>query len=158
VLVIRVHWYTAADYELAEKVARDASKRLKTRAVAAFDDDVAGSFAQEWQRGKRTEYWSSNDDDFYLKFYERGIAAPSSWMSVIDGEYAFMSETPAVIERVDFVGIAEGEKKEPPPAAPAKKSAKTSDKSMTGEDLLRQFAEAIGAPIAKKGAKKRKSK
>ncbi len=126
--------------------------------MVAFNDDISGSHAQEWQRGKSTEYWSSNDDDFYRKFYERGIAAPSSWMSVLDGAYAFMSETPAVIERVDFVGIAEGEKKEPAPAAPAKKSAKAPEKSMTGEDLLRQFAQAIGAPISKKGTKKRSSK
>ncbi len=156
VLVIRVHWYTPADYDLAGKVAREASKRLKTRAITAFYDDVSDSFAQEWQGGKPVEEWSSYDGylGFYLKFYELGIAAPSSWASCIDGEYAFMSETPKAIERVDFVGIPEGENKKAAPAARAEGAAETPKTSVTGEDLLRQLAEAMGAPITKKPTKK----
>jgi len=157
VLVIRVHWYTPADYDLAEEVAREASTRLKTRAVAAFYDDVSDSFAQEWRGGKPVEEWSSHEGylGFYLKFYERGIAAPSSWTSVWDGEYAFMSETPDAIERVDYVAIAEGEKKEAPAAAPAGQAAGGPETAKTAEDLLRQFARAAGAPVAKSPARKR---
>ena len=58
----------------------------------------------------------------------------------------------------DFVGIAEGETRKAAPATPAKTRASVPGRAMTAEDLLRQFAEAIGAPISKKGTKKRKPK
>ena len=146
VLLIRLHWFTPADAELAQSFARDASRRLKTRAVAAFADDVSGSYAQEWSAGEPGPEWSTDDDGFYLCFYERGIAAPSSWMGVLDGRHAFMSGTPEAIERVDFLGVTDLPKK--PPAGLTKIIA-TPDNPMTGEDLLAQFARAIGAPVSK---------
>ena len=144
VLVIRVHWFKTADAELAESFARDASRRLKTRAVAAFDDDVSGSYAQEWAGGKPGVEWSSNDDGFYLGFYERGIAGPSSWPGVMDGRHAFFSHTPEAIERVDYLGITEPARKEHPGM---KKITVTPDSGMTAGDLLAQFAKAMGAPV-----------
>jgi hypothetical protein len=157
VLVIRIHWYTPADWDIAAKVAIECSKRLKTRAVAAFDDDVAGSFAKEWRNGRGGEEWSTNDatDDFYLKFYQRQIAGPSSWMTAKDGQHAFMSETPDAIERVDYIGVTE-----PRPKPTPKKRAQASDTGQltTGEDLLRQLALAMGAPIKKKPSSKNRPK
>jgi hypothetical protein len=156
VLIIRVHWFKTADAELAESFARDASRRLKTRAVAAFDDDVSGSYAQEWAGGKPGVEWSSNDDGFYLGFYEREIACPSGWPGVMDGRHAFFSLTPQAIERVDYVGITEPPRKEHPGM---KKITVTPESQMTAGDLLAQFAQAMGAPVgkAKKPAKSKPS-
>ena len=152
VLVIRVHWFTIADAQLGESFARDASRRLKTRAVVAFDDDVSGSYAQEWGSGKPGVEWSTNDEGFYLGFYERGIACPSSWPGVMDGRHAFFSHTPDAIERVDYLGITEPAKKEHPGM---RKITVTPDSGMTAGDLLAEFAKAMGAPV---GGPKKTSK
>ena len=155
-LVIRLHWFAPSDWDLAELVAREASKRLKTRAVAAAGNDVSLPAAQEWRNGKSVEEWSGEvDDDFYVRFYEREIAAPACWIGSIDGKHAFMSDHAAAIERVDFIGIAEGGKKQP---APKKKTTLTFGSGMTGEDALRQLMDTIGVPTQKKQAKKRKAK
>jgi hypothetical protein len=144
-LVIRVHWFTLADAEMAESFATAASKRLKTRAVAAFDDDVGGSFAQEFENGKSVAEWSTNDDGFHLGFYERGIAGPSAWPSVVDGRHALMSHNPQAIERADFLGITEPPKKVP---RGWKKVTTTENQKVTGEDLLSMLASALGAPVS----------
>ena len=158
VLVIRIHWYTPADWDIASEVAIAASKRLKTRAVAAFNDDVAGSFAKQWKNGRGGEEWSTNDpsDDFYLKFYQRQIAGPSSWMTAQDGRHAFMSETPEAIERVDYIGITEAPKEKP--AAKKSQASAATGQILTAEDLLRQLALAAGAPIGKKPTPKKRTK
>ena len=171
VLVVRVHWYTRADGELAEKVARHVSKRLKTRAVVAGKDDSSDACAEEYVRGRPGEAWSSRDDDFYLRFYQLQVAAPSSWMSVVGGRHAFMTETPEQIERVDYIGINEGTAEAAadavegvPGGAGAKgrgaKKGGAKKRPDTAEDLLRQFAQQIGAPISdgSKSKKKRKPK
>jgi len=157
VVVIRIHWYTPADWDIAAGVAIAASKRLKTRAVAAFNDDIAGSFAREWKNGRAGEEWSTNDspDDFYLKFYQRQIAGPSSWMTARNGQHAFMSETPDAIERVDYIGITEPQQK---PAPTKRAKAPDTAQPTTGEDLLRQLALAMGAPIKKKPTAKKRPK
>jgi hypothetical protein len=152
-LVVGVHWFTPEDYELAEAFARQASKRLRTRAVAAMDNDVSGSYAQEWINGAEGDAWTSDDDfeEFYVKFYQRGIAAPSCWMSVLGGAHAFMSKNPDAIERVDFVGINDSAK---PRGGPKRETvAVTFDETMTGEDVLRHMAEALGVSTRKKKKK-----
>jgi hypothetical protein len=154
ILVIRVHWYTPEDGELAQSIAAQASKRLKTNAVCAFYDDVSDPYAQQWQNGKELQEWSRMDDDFYLKFYELGLAAPSSWPSAIDGQHVFMSKTPKQIERVDFLGLKEPQTL--PTPAPVPESS--TSKSTTAKDLLRQLADTLRPPPAKKPPKPRKRK
>lgn len=173
VLVVRVHWYTRADGELAEKVARHVSKRLNTRAVVAAKDDSSDACAEEYVRGRPGESWSSMADDFYLRFYQLQIAAPSSWMSVVSGQYAFMTETPELIDRVDYLGLVE---RVPEPAGGAagvatagegegvkkpagkKPAGKKPLAGTTAEDVLREFAKLAGAPISQKPPRKRKRK
>src|SRR5688572_12128863 len=105
-LVVRLNWFDyPSDWTIAETVAREASKRLKTRALAAAEHDVSGASAQEWRNGKSVEQWSDQeDDDFYVRFYDRGIAAPSCWVAFKDGKYVLMSDGGDAIERADFFG------------------------------------------------------
>jgi hypothetical protein len=138
-------------------VAREVSKRLKTRAVAAAEHDASLPMAQEWRNGRAVEEWSGEGDadDFYVKFYDREIAAPACWIGFLDGKYAFMSDNRDAIERVDFVGIVEGGKG----AAPQEAPPLTFAEGTTGEDALRKMMEAMGVgPARKKRSKRGKAK
>ena len=77
VLVVRAHWFMSEDWNVAQMLAREASKRLKARAVAAANHDTSGTLAEEWRSGKLAGEWTDETDGFYVKFYELGIAAPS---------------------------------------------------------------------------------
>jgi hypothetical protein len=111
VLIQTVHWFQSSDALLATLIAAETSAALNTRAVAAWDDDFAGSTAIVCDNGSRTQTISDEDTDtFYGFFYEQGIAVPECFISSEPagagaagaGGASLLLAEPADVERADY--------------------------------------------------------
>jgi hypothetical protein len=108
VLVQTVHWFMNVDAVLATAVAAEASAALKTRAMAAWDDDFSGSSMIVCEDGKRLRDVTTEGDEweaFYRVFYEEGVAAPACFISTPEegGAATLHADRPADIERAVYV-------------------------------------------------------
>ena len=72
VIIQTVHWIEASDIKLALALAGDLSRELKTRALAAFDDDFSGAAVVIFKSGKQSHVLRDEDDwtELYGFFYE----------------------------------------------------------------------------------------
>lgn len=104
VLIETVHWIQPADMVMVTLMAAELSKKLDTVAIAAWDDDFAGSTAILCDRGRRTATLTDDGeyDAFYALFYEQGIHLPSAFISAADGRPSQLHlEDPAAVARAD---------------------------------------------------------
>lgn len=128
VLIHTVHWFALPDLASAFRLAYGLSKSLDTEAIVAWDDDFAGSAAFVARAGEKAEAFDDQTDegaefdefdedgepieppdpdpeawvDFYLRFYDRGIALPDCFITNTDGaETELLAKDPTQIARAD---------------------------------------------------------
>src|SRR4051812_8870572 len=82
VIVQTVHWIQQADMLIGGLLAAELSEALETRAVAAWDDDFAGSTALVCENGRKAAVLTDEDwVAFYRFFYDEGIAVPPCFIT-----------------------------------------------------------------------------
>lgn len=107
VIVQTVHWVQSADMVVGGLLAAELSEGLKTKAVAAWDDDFAGSTALVCENGELAT--TLTDEDwvaFYGFFYEEGIALPPCFISAKGDKATLLADDPAEFERTDHFVLA----------------------------------------------------
>ena len=105
VIVQTVHWFMDVDAMLATLLAARLSAALKTQAVAAWDDDFAGSTAIVCKDGGKIAVVDDSDGstDFYQFFYEHEIGLPACFIAggKKGSDFRLFANNPDAFERAD---------------------------------------------------------
>jgi len=103
VLVETVHWVQSSDMLMVLLMAAELSERLRTRAVAAWDDDFSGSYAVLCERGRKKRASVTEEDHlgYFGLFYELGISVPPCFIASDGGPARLLTADPSRVERAD---------------------------------------------------------